>query len=174
MGTVTDQSVGAKDTPAISDANMTDWMQYLYMQKPQPTNAAGVPVTLSVFDPNNNTYVIGTTTSDSNGNFGFMWQPPVPGMYKVMATFGGSNSYWGSTASNYFSVEKTASASVNTNTAQTTSPSVPSSPSTSPSPTQPPATTPITPVGEYPIAAITVIAVIAIAAAALFLKKRAK
>ena len=105
QGTVTDQSPGqtclgipAAGTPAISDASMSDWMAYLYMQQPKPTNATGVPVTLSVFDPNNNTYAIGTTTSDVNGHFGLMWTPPVPGYYTITATFAGSNSYYGSTA----------------------------------------------------------------------------
>ena len=41
-GTVTDQSAGAKDTPAISDESMTDWMKYIYMQFARPANATGV------------------------------------------------------------------------------------------------------------------------------------
>ena len=66
-GTVTDQSPGqtclgipAAGTPAISDASMSAWMEYLYMQQPEPNNATGVPVTLSYIDPNNNIYTIGT------------------------------------------------------------------------------------------------------------------
>ena len=48
-GTVTDQSPGAaKDTPAISDESMSSWMEYIYMQKPIPTNATGVTVTLAL------------------------------------------------------------------------------------------------------------------------------
>ena len=54
-GTVSDQSAGqtclgipAKGSPAISDASMSSWMEYLYQQKPQPANATGVPVTLSI------------------------------------------------------------------------------------------------------------------------------
>ena len=48
-GTVTDQSPGktclgipAAGTPAISDANMREWMNYLYGQQAMPTNATGV------------------------------------------------------------------------------------------------------------------------------------
>ena len=33
QGTVTDQSPNAKDTPAISDKDMTAWMEYLFMDK---------------------------------------------------------------------------------------------------------------------------------------------
>jgi outer membrane protein assembly factor BamB len=36
-GTVTDQSSGAKDTPAISDEHMSAWMEYLYNSKQMPT-----------------------------------------------------------------------------------------------------------------------------------------
>ncbi len=49
-GTVTDQSPGntslgipAAGTPAIADSSMSQWMEYLYMQSPKPTNATGVP-----------------------------------------------------------------------------------------------------------------------------------
>jgi hypothetical protein len=50
-GTVTDQSSGAKDTPAISDEDMSAWMEYLYMQHPKPSNVKGVEVTLDTIDP---------------------------------------------------------------------------------------------------------------------------
>ena len=54
-GSVTDQSPGAKGTPAISDENMTSWMEYQYMQQPKPENVFGVKVTLTAVDPNGNT-----------------------------------------------------------------------------------------------------------------------
>ena len=104
-GTITDQSPGqtclgipAAGTPAISDESMSTWMAYLYEQSPKPTNATGVPVTLSYVDPNNNAGVIGTTTSDINGQYSYTYTPPVSGVYKITATFGGSNSYFSSTA----------------------------------------------------------------------------
>jgi outer membrane protein assembly factor BamB len=97
-GTVTDESAGAKGTPAIADESMSEWMQYLYMQFPRPTNATGVEVTLSVLDANGNSYEIGKATSDSNGKFSFMWTPDIPGKYTVYATFAGSKSYWPSSA----------------------------------------------------------------------------
>ena len=104
-GTVTDQSPGqtclgipAAGTPAISDASMTQWMEYLYMQQPEPMNATGVPVTLSYIDPNGNTYTMGTTTSNIAGQYSYAFTPTVPGTYTIIATFGGSNSYYSSTA----------------------------------------------------------------------------
>ena len=103
-GTVTDQSPGAVGTPAVSDAVMGDWMEYLYMQKPMPMDATGVEVVLEVFDPNGNFYEIGTTTSDTEGNYGLMWTPDVPGEYMVLASFLGSESYWGSHDSTYVGV----------------------------------------------------------------------
>jgi hypothetical protein len=77
-------------------------MEYVYMQKPMPTNATGVPVTISVIDSNGNLRQIGTTTTDSSGTFGFTWTPDIPGSYTVFATFLGSNSYWGSSAEAHF------------------------------------------------------------------------
>jgi outer membrane protein assembly factor BamB len=107
-GTVTDQSPGAKGTAAIADASMTAWMEYLYMQKPMPTNATGVPVTLSVLDSNGNYRDIGTTTSDSNGVFSFAWTPDIPGKYSLFASFGGSAGYYPSNAETAFNVEQAA------------------------------------------------------------------
>ena len=104
-GTVTDQSPGqtclgipAAGTPAISDASMSQWMEYLYMQQPEPMNATGVPVTLTDIDPNGNTYTIGTTTSDITGHYSYTFTPTIPGTYKIIATFCGSNSYYSSTS----------------------------------------------------------------------------
>ena len=104
-GTVTDQSPGETalgipeaGTPAISDTYMSNWMAYLFQQQPEPMNATGVPVTLAYIDPNNNTYTIGQTTSDITGQYSYTFTPNVPGEYTIIATFGGSNSYYSSTA----------------------------------------------------------------------------
>ncbi len=104
-GTVTDQSAGAKDTPAISDKDMTEWMEYLYMQKPMPEHAQGVTVKVSAYDPNGNYQDIGTVTADAHGNFGMSWVPPVPGAYYILAEFEGSESYGSSSATTYFVVD---------------------------------------------------------------------
>ena len=101
-GTVTDQSPGAKGTPAIADDSMQAWMEYLYEQQAMPTNATGVTVTLDAVDPNGNFINIGTTTSDISSNFGYAWTPPdVPGKYTIIATFAGSKSYGSSYAETY-------------------------------------------------------------------------
>ena len=103
-GTVTDQSPGAMDTPAISDESMPDWMGYIYMQKPVPADAKGVEVSLDVIDSNGNYRNIGTATTDMSGTFGLMWTPDIPGQYTVIATFAGSESYGSSYAQTYLGV----------------------------------------------------------------------
>jgi hypothetical protein len=104
-GTVTDQTPGpAAGIAAVSDESMTQWMEYLYMQKPMPTNATGVPVTLDVIDANGNYRNIGTTTSDMNGFYTFTWKPDIPGDFKVIATFPGSESYYASYSETAFTV----------------------------------------------------------------------
>jgi hypothetical protein len=104
-GTVTDQSPGktclgipAAGTPCVADQYMSRWMEYLYMQMPKPTNATGVPVTLSYIDSNNNTFTIGQTTTDINGHYSYLFTPNIEGPYTIIASFAGSNSYFSSTA----------------------------------------------------------------------------
>ena len=111
-GTVTDIAAGTNQdeqaarfpngVPAVSDESMSAWMEYVYMQKPKPTDTTGVPVTLSVIDSNNNYRQIGTTTSDSSGNFGFSWSPDIEGMYTLIATFAGTKGYYGSSSETFF------------------------------------------------------------------------
>jgi outer membrane protein assembly factor BamB len=112
-GTVTDISAGSQQNavamnfpnglPCVSDASMSQFMQAVYMQQVMPTNLTGVPVTISVTDSNHNTYVIGKTTSDPyTGTYGLTWTPIVPGNYTVTATFAGTQSYYGSSATSYF------------------------------------------------------------------------
>lgn len=115
-GTVTDISAGTKQpeqaarfpngVPAISDANQSVWMEYVYMQKePMPKDITGVQVTLSVLDANGNFRQIGTATSDSNGVYNYQWEPDIPGKFIVYASFDGSNSYWPSHAEAAFAVD---------------------------------------------------------------------
>jgi hypothetical protein len=114
-GTVTDQSPGqtclgipAKGTPAISDASMTHWMEYLYQQQPMPANATGVLVSIDVIDSNGNNRNIGTTTSDISGAFSLQWNPDISGKYTVIATFAGSESYYASYSETSFAVDPAA------------------------------------------------------------------
>jgi hypothetical protein len=172
-GSVTDQSPGAKGTPAISDENMTDWMEYTYMQQPKPENVFGVKVTLTAIDPNGNTQNIGVATADSNGNYGIMWTPPVKGLYKIKATFNGSESYFGSDATTYMGLEAAASAPSATPTAAPTA-----TPTATPtaSPTASPSTVFPPPGGgfgtEFYVAIAAVVIIIAVAAVAVFLRRR--
>jgi outer membrane protein assembly factor BamB len=115
-GTVIDISAGtAQDeqaarfpngVPAVSDESMGDWMEYVYMQKPKPTNVTGVEVVLTVLDPNNNYYEVGRTTGDADGFFKLSFVPEVPGEYTIIATFEGSESYWPSHAETALYVEE--------------------------------------------------------------------
>jgi hypothetical protein len=105
-GTVLDMSPGQPNTPAISDEDMSEWMEYLHMQQPRPENAEGVEVVIKTFDPNGNTYELGRTTSSLSGTYGCAITPPVPGLYKIIATFEGSDSYYSSYAETYIYVEE--------------------------------------------------------------------
>ena len=102
-GTVTDQSPGQPGTPCISDEDMAAWMEYLHMQKNKPLDAKGVEVTVAAVDSNGNLIQVGQTTSNTDGSFGLTWAPEVPGLYQIMASFAGSDSYGSSHASTYLS-----------------------------------------------------------------------
>ena len=96
QGTITDQSPGAEGTPAIADEYMSEWMEYLYMQQSCPADLKGVPVKLEAFGSDGSYIEIGTVTSDAYGNFKKEWSPQDEELYTIMATFGGSDSYWSS------------------------------------------------------------------------------
>jgi hypothetical protein len=115
-GMVTDVSPGTNDikltmrfpngVPAVSDANMSEWMLYVYKQFELPANVIGVDVVISVIDPNTNCYEVGTTTSDASGYFSCEFTPLVPGKYTVIATFEGSGAYYGSYAESAITVSE--------------------------------------------------------------------
>ena len=117
-GTVTDIAAGTKQNeqaarfpfgvPAVSDVSQGTWMEYVYMQKPKPTDTIGVQVSINVIDANGNQRNIGTATSDSSGTYSLQWTPDIPGKYTVIATFAGSNSYWPSSAETAFAVDPAA------------------------------------------------------------------
>ena len=97
--------------PCVSDASQSHWMEYVYQQQPMPANTTGATVTLSVIDSNNNFRTIGTTTTDTSGTFALTWTPDIPGNYTIIASFGGSNSYYGSTAETHMYASSPASTS---------------------------------------------------------------
>jgi hypothetical protein len=190
-GSVSDVSAGAKQKvsdglftiiPAVSDQSVSKWMEYIYMQKPIPTDATGVPVHITAIDPNNNYQDIGYTTTDTNGNYGYMWTPPVPGMYKIVATFEGSNAYGPSSASTYIGVQTASPQPSVTQTPPEASPTTPTT--TTPTSTAPAETSSAsptsavqpppgnnTPIVTYVAIAAAVIIILA-AATALVLRRR--
>ncbi len=158
-GSVMDTSTGTTDSDrtarfphgvaAVSDESQSDWMAYVYMQQPCPTNVTGVTVDLYVMDANNNYRSIGTTTTDGTGFYSFNWSPDIAGKYTVYAVFSGSNSYWSSQAATAFAVDEAA-------------------------PTTTPTQTPVSMVEQYflPAVAAIIIAIIAIGALIMLIVMR--
>jgi len=113
-GSVMDVSAGSKQDgvierfpnglPVVADESMTEWMEYVYMQQRCPDDVEGVTVNITAMDPNNNTRYLGTTTTDAWGNYVFEFEPEVPGMYQLIITFEGSDSYWRSSTTTYVKV----------------------------------------------------------------------
>ena len=109
-GSVMDVSAGAKQEavaadypnglPCVSDASQSQFMATVYEQQPDAHNETGVPVTISVIDSNNNYRVIGTTTTDGTGKYGFTRTPDIAGNYTVIATFAGYRRILGQYSSN--------------------------------------------------------------------------
>ena len=81
---------------------MKEWMGYVYQQKPEPTDFAGVPVQIAVLDSNGNHYSIGTAKTDEYGTYSLTWTPVITGNYTVFASFAGTNGYWQSSAATHF------------------------------------------------------------------------
>jgi hypothetical protein len=114
-GTVTDESPGTKSTlltalcpngvPAISDADQSAWMEYLYQQQPKPKDVTGVEVFIKIQDPNGD-YYSATVIADENGVFSHMWSPIIVGEYHVTAMFEGSESYYSSYATTTFGLDE--------------------------------------------------------------------
>ena len=110
-GTVMDVSPGTKServmlrfpegVPAVADDHMTNWMTYVYNQYPRPADAVGVEVRIQVVDPNGAYAWIGTATSDAYGNYGYSFVPQMKGTYTIIATFVGSEAYYGAQATAY-------------------------------------------------------------------------
>jgi hypothetical protein len=119
-GTVFDVSAGTNRNdvaanfpnglPCVSDASMSKWMEYAYMQQAKPQNVEGVTVFIKVQDPNGD-YFSTHVTTDENGVFSYMWTHPASvGEYHVTVMFEGSNSYWPSEATTIFGVDERAEA----------------------------------------------------------------
>jgi outer membrane protein assembly factor BamB len=102
-GTIMDISPGADSdalkmrfpngVPVVSDADMSEWMLYVYKQFPE-TMVNGVPIRFEAVDPNGNYVTLGETVSDANGRFSFSFTPDKDGQYDIYAFFDGSASYY--------------------------------------------------------------------------------
>jgi len=118
-GTVMDISPGTDDValrlrfpqgvPAVSDENMSEVMEYVYLQHERPEDVKGVEVFLKILDPNGEWYSA-TVTTDRNGRFSHMWAPAIVGEYQVTAMFEGSESYCVSQATTMFGVDESTTA----------------------------------------------------------------
>jgi hypothetical protein len=109
QGTVMDMSPAQAGTPCIADNAMDTWMDYKHMQMPADgyyhnITVTGVPVALYAIDSNGNPINIGTATSDTSGSYQIEWKPAAEGLYKITATFAGSDSYGSSWAETGLSV----------------------------------------------------------------------
>jgi hypothetical protein len=114
-GTVMDISPGTQSTaltirfpsgvPAISDEDMGEWMKYVYMQFERPSDAEGVTVVFCAIDPNGNYMDIDRTTTNSYGDYALAFKPEMEGTYEIIATFEGSDGYYGSTATTFLTVD---------------------------------------------------------------------
>jgi cell division septation protein DedD len=93
-------------------------------------------VVITTLDPNGNTYELGRTTTSLSGTFGYAIDPPVPGVYKIIATFEGSESYYSSYVETYINVGEAPSA------AQSIEPEPTEPEPTEPEPTEPEPTEP--------------------------------
>jgi len=116
-GRVTDESPGTKSValttrfpngvPAVHDDSMGDWMKYVYKLFDLP-DVKGVTVKFEAVGPDGYYKYLGETTTDMYGNYGFTFKPEAEGQYMVIATFDGSESYWGSTSTTYLAVDPAA------------------------------------------------------------------
>ncbi len=172
-GTVTDQSPGQKNTPAIAEESMTTWMEYLYMQKPMPMDAKGVQVKISVVSPDGNEQNLGTTTTDASGNFGYAWTPQTQGQYQIKAVFEGTESYGSSYSTTYMLVGPAQAAVTTPSASPTTTPTI--APTTAPTTTTSPSVVPPpeqTSGTEIYIIAAAAVIIVVVTIAAIILRRR--
>ncbi|WNZ29091.1 MAG: PQQ-like beta-propeller repeat protein [Candidatus Bathyarchaeota archaeon] len=172
-GTVMDISPGTqspeiamrfpKGVPAIADQDMSAWMKYVYKQFERPTDINGVSVKIEIVDPNGEYAWIGTATTDVYGSYGYSFRPQIEGQYMIIATFEGSEAYYGSTSITYFAVDPAP-------TPATPIEPEPETPEVPIEPTQP--VQPEAPLITTEIAVIIAVAVIAVIGVAVFVVLR--
>jgi hypothetical protein len=91
--------------PAVSDASQQQFMAYVYQQVGTiATNTTGVPVDITLIDPNGNIVNEPTVTSDASGHYSLDYKAGVPGLYTVIANFVGTNANYPSYSETSFVV----------------------------------------------------------------------
>jgi outer membrane protein assembly factor BamB len=107
QGYVLDQSPAQPNTPCISNQDMSGYMQFLHMQQPCPLNIRGVPVELRAITASGSIIEITKSTppTDLYGHFSYLWTPPGPGNYTIVARYLGDDSYFPSYAGTGLLVE---------------------------------------------------------------------
>jgi len=103
-GSVLDMSPAQPGTACVSDESMNVWMDHIHHQNPIPEDVEGVTVVLTAIDSNDNSIIIGETTTDIAGSFGKSWTPTDEGDYRIEATFVGTESYGSSYDTTYVAV----------------------------------------------------------------------
>jgi hypothetical protein len=99
QGTVMDQSPASPNTPAIGDEYQSAWMEMLHTQNQKfPADAKGVTVFLQAMRSDGTMIDITHVTSDTMGHYEYAWCPEQQDVYKIIATFEGSQAYYGSSA----------------------------------------------------------------------------
>jgi hypothetical protein len=109
-GTLQDEQAARfpNGVPVASDDSMTDWMGYVYQQRPLPEDFVGVDVMIIALDANNNYQLLGTATTDNTGHYSLQYTPTIEGKFTITATFAGTNGYWPSKATTTFAVDPAA------------------------------------------------------------------
>jgi outer membrane protein assembly factor BamB len=103
-GTVMDESPAQPGTPCVSKDSMELQMEVIHEQMPQTglwgnETLTGVPVILTAIASDGTVTDLGSvTTNGYYGTFGYAWTPTKEGLYTIMASFAGDDSYGSSSA----------------------------------------------------------------------------
>ncbi|MFC1487969.1 PQQ-binding-like beta-propeller repeat protein, partial [Thermoproteota archaeon] len=109
-GTALDVSPAQPGTPCVSKESMSLQMEYLHLQRPidgiwHDETITGVPVMLTALGEDGSYVDIGTVITDGySGTFGKTWTPTTEGIYKIIASFEGDDSYGSSSATTWVTV----------------------------------------------------------------------
>ena len=179
-GSVLDLSPAQPNTPCVSKDSMRTQMEYLHMQQPidglwHNETITGVPVALSAIGEDGSYIDIGTATTDGySGKFGISWIPPSDGLYQIVASFEGDESYASSSDAAFVTVGPAASASTPIEPEQPTpeeptpTEPTPEEPTpTEPTPEEPTPEEPEPTVPEHPLISAELAIVIAVVAACI-------